>query len=144
LQESAGRYADASEAYRRTLEIDRDDFTTLNNLAYHLAVRERKPEEALPLATRAFTLARGNPQIQDTLGWIHHLLGNDREALPLVYRASRALPKVAEVQLHAAVVLAAMGRLDDAGRALDAAAAADPGLKNRAEYLDVEKQVRRQ
>lgn len=141
LHEGAGRHAEATAAYRQVLQLDRDDVTALNNLAYHMAVRERKPLEALPLATRASTLARGNPLIADTLGWIHHLLGNDREALPFMDRAARAIQEDAEVQLRAAVVYAAVGRLQDAGRALEAAARADPAIRERDDYREVRKAV---
>lgn len=141
LHEAAGRHDEAVKAYERVLEIDPDDVITLNNLAYHLAVRAGQPEAALPLATRANTLARGNAQVEDTLGWIHHLLGNDRDALPFVARASRALPRNAEVQLHAAVVFAANGRMTDAARALENAANQDPAIRERAEFQEVEKKI---
>jgi tetratricopeptide (TPR) repeat protein len=143
LHESAGRHEEAVGAYERVLEIDPDDVITLNNLAYHLAVRAGKPEAALPHATRANTLSRGNAQIEDTLGWIHHLLGNDRDALPFVVRASRALPRNADVQMHAAVVFAATGRLEDASKALAAAASTDPALKDRPDFQELQKKVAR-
>ena len=139
LHEGAGRHTEAAEAYRQVLQLDRNDVAALNNLAYHLAVRDQKPLDALPLATRASTLARGNPFVADTLGWVHHLLGNDREALPLLDQASRALPGDADVQLRAAVVYAAVGRLQDAGRALESAARADPAIRERSDYKQVRK-----
>jgi hypothetical protein len=36
--------------------------------------------EAIGYAERANTVTRGNPTIADTLAWIQHLLGRDREA----------------------------------------------------------------
>lgn len=143
LYENAKTHAKAADTYRRLLALDRSDVLSLNNLAYHLAVREQKPQEALEFATRAATLARGNAMVEDTLGWIHHLLGNDTQALPHVLRASRDLPRNAEVQLHAAAVLAAVGRLDQAARALDTAASLDPALKADAVFLEVEKKIGR-
>lgn len=141
LHEAANRHEEAVAAYERVLELNPDDVITLNNLAYHLAVRAGKPDAALPLATRANLLAQGSPQIEDTLGWIHHLLGNDREAVPYLVRASRALPRNADVQLHAAVVFAAIGRLEDASKALTAAVAADPAIKERPEYQAVQRKI---
>lgn len=141
LHESASRHEEAVKAYERVLEIDPDDVITLNNLAYHLAVRVGKPEAGLPLATRANTLSRGNAQVEDTLGWIHHLLGNDRDALPFVARASLALPRNADVQMHAAVVFAATGRLTEAARALESAATQDPAVRERPEYQEVQKKI---
>ena len=53
----------------------------------------------------------------------------------------RALPRNAEVQLHAAVVLAASGRLEEAAAALKAAQQADKGIANRPEFLAVQQQL---
>ena len=139
--ETINQYDGALEAYRRVLELDRNDVVSLNNLAYIIAVRQNRPEEALPFATRAATLARTNPTIADTLGWIHHLTGHDDEALKLLAPASRALPRHAEVQLHAAVVFAATGHLEDAAKALKLATSLDPTLKDRAEVRDVERKI---
>ena len=141
--ERSKRYADAEAAYRRLLALDGNDAVALNNLAYSLAVRGHQPQEALPLATRAASLAPANAFMSDTLGWIHHLLGNDQEALRLIEPASRVLTENAETQLHAAVIYAALGRLDDAAKALRAAGQLDPSLKMRVEFRDVEQKLKR-
>ena len=143
LLEAASDYQGAADAYRQVIALDRDDAVTLNNLAYHLAVREKDPQEAIGYARRALTLGRGNPQIHDTFGWIQHLLGNDKEALPYVVRASRALPKTAEVQLHAAIVFAAVGQLKDAAKALDLAQSLDPSLAKREDVMALRSKIGR-
>jgi tetratricopeptide (TPR) repeat protein len=79
--------------------------------------------------------------VADTLGWVYHLLGNDEEALRWLDAASRGLPSHAEVQLHAAVVYASLGRLQDAGRALKAAGTLDPSLRERTEFKDVQRKI---
>ena len=141
--ERGKRYSDADAAYRRLLALDGNDFVALNNFAYSLAVRGNQPKEALPLATRAASLAPSNALISDTLGWIHHLLGNDQEALRLIEPASRVLTDNAESQFHAAVIYAALGRLDEAARALRAAGQLDPSLKTRVEYRDLQRKLKR-
>jgi Flp pilus assembly protein TadD len=141
LYENASRHADAGAAYRQLLGLDQNDIVALNNLAYHLATREDKPQEALDYASRAWTLSNGSAVIGDTLGWTYHLLGNDQEALPYLVRASRILKRNAEVQFHAATVFAALGRLDDAARALDTAAALDPQLAGRADFQELRKKT---
>jgi hypothetical protein len=72
----------------------------LNNLAYALAVRKGQPAEAIGYAERANTLTRGNPTIADTLAWIQHLLGRDREAAQILSGVVKALPGNAEVRLR--------------------------------------------
>jgi uncharacterized protein (TIGR03790 family) len=141
--DAAGRHAEALATYRRVLELDRNDIFALNNLAYGLAVREQQPEEALGLAQRAATLAKGNHAVNDTLGWVHYLLGNTDEALRLILPAAKALPGSADVQFHAAVVLAAVGRLDDAERALQAALAIDDSIRERREFEDLQLRLKR-
>jgi uncharacterized protein (TIGR03790 family) len=141
--EAAERHAEAHASYRRVIELDRNDILALNNLAYGLAVREHQPEEALGLAQRAATLAKGNPTVNDTLGWIQYLLGNTDEALRLILPAAKALPGSADVQFHAAVVLAAVGRLDDAERALQAALQISDSVRERREFEDLQLRLKR-
>ena len=108
-----------------------NDTIALNNLAYSLAVRHQKPQEALPLAERADLLSPRSAVIYDTLGCIKHLLGDHAEAARLLAFAAQSLPTNVDVQLHAAVALAAAGRLDDAAKMLKAAAALDPKVTER-------------
>ena len=37
---------------------------------------QEKPE-VLPLAEKTYSLAKGTPNVADTLDWIHHLAGDD-------------------------------------------------------------------
>jgi Flp pilus assembly protein TadD len=138
------RYAEAEAIYRRLLTINGNDFIALNNLAYNLAVRGGRPKEGLPFATRAAALAPRNPTVGDTLGWIHHLLGNDQEALRLLEPASRVLTENAEVHFHVAATYASLGRLDDAEKALETASRLDPSLKARADFRDVQQKIKRE
>jgi uncharacterized protein (TIGR03790 family) len=139
---AADRHTEAHAIYRRVIDLDRNDILALNNLAYGLAVHEKQPEEALGLAQRAATLARGNHTINDTLGWVHYLLGNTDDALRLILPAAKALPGSAEVQFHAAVVLAAAGRLDDAERALQAALKIDDTIRERPEFGELQRRLK--
>ena len=141
LREDAKQYAQAAEAYERALAVGPDDVIVLNNLAYLRAVHLKQPEAARPLAERALKLSRGSPIVADTAGWIRHLVGDDAEAVPLIEMARAALPGNADVQLHAAVVYAAGGRLQDASSALKAAAAADKAVVTRVEYIAVERKL---
>jgi tetratricopeptide (TPR) repeat protein len=132
--EQVRKYPEANEAYRRILMLDPDDLPALNNLAYNLAVYEKQPKDALPLAARAARLGKRDPLIDDTLGWIHHLLGDDQQALRLLEPARRVLPTSATIQFHAALVFRAVGRLDDARKALDAAGQLDPSLRETTDF----------
>jgi len=114
----------------------------LNNLAYALAVRKGQAAEAIGYAERAHTITRGNATIADTLAWIQHLLGRDREAAPLLAGAVKALPGNAEVRLHAAVVYAAIGMLEPAAKELQEALRLDPALAKSDEVKALEGKLR--
>ncbi len=121
-------YDKAIDRYRRILAVDPNEPIALNNLAYALAVRKKQPADALGYAERANLVAPENPTVADTLAWIQHLLGHDREAARLLAKAVRALPTNAEVRLHAAVVYAALGMLEPARIELTEALRLDPSL----------------
>ena len=133
--EAVGAWDSAVARYKRILETSPTDAAALNNLAYVLAVRKGDPEGALPYAKRAITAPDRGPEAIDTLAWVHHLLGNDAEALPMIAAAASQLPDSAEVRLHAAAILAAVGNLaaskDQLERAvtLDASLEAHPGVE---------------
>ncbi|HYT65238.1 MAG TPA: TIGR03790 family protein [Vicinamibacterales bacterium] len=141
LYEATGQSDKARTAYARTLENNPNDVVALNNLAYATAVRDHRPADALPLAERAFRITNGAPLIADTLGWIKHLLGDDAGALPLLERAINQDSANIDLQLHAAVVFAAAGRLEDAARALKTARELDPTAVNRDEYRAAQRRI---
>jgi Tfp pilus assembly protein PilF len=122
-------YDKAIDRYRSVLAVDANDTVALNNLAYGLAVRKGQPAEAIGYAERALTLTRGSATVADTLAWVQHLLGRDREAAQLLTAAVRAMPANAEVRLHAAVVYAALGLLEPATKELAEALRLDPALE---------------
>jgi uncharacterized protein (TIGR03790 family) len=128
LYEGAGEPNKAIEQYRATLAVSPNDLTALNNLAYSLAVHGKQPREALPLAERAYRLGGASPGVTDTLGWVHHLLGNDAAAVRFVTEATKQDTGVAEIHLHAAVVFDAVGRQSAAKQELDRALKASPNL----------------
>jgi len=135
------KYSDAGAAYDRALKLDHNDVVSLNNLAYIIAVYDKRPADALPLAAKAASLDSGNGLVQDTLGWIHHLVGENQEAAKLLSAAARAEPGHAEVQFHAAVVLDLVGRRDEAAKALQAAAALDASFKERPEFKELQRKL---
>jgi tetratricopeptide (TPR) repeat protein len=128
LYEQAGEYDKAIERYRAVLGLAPTNLLVLNNLAYALAVRKNQPQEALPLAEKAYSLAPKSADIADTLAWIVHLGGNDRRATGLLAEAMQIAPQNATIHLHAAVVHAALNENDAAQQELNKALQLDPKL----------------
>ena len=131
IYEQDGEYDKAIERYRRILELFPNSPTALNNLAYALAVRKGQPAEALPLAEKAYGVAKGSPNVADTLGWVRHLAGDDAGAIGPLEEALKSAAQNPEIHLHAAVVYAALGKTDQASQALARALKLDPKLASR-------------
>jgi tetratricopeptide (TPR) repeat protein len=123
-------YDKAVERYRAVLAASPDHAIALNNLAYALAVHRGQAAEALGFAERAVALTNGrSPEIADTLAWVQHLLGRDREASEILQRIVRAAPERAEYRMHLAAVYAAVGKLEEAATELREAVRLDPELE---------------
>ena len=142
LYEVSAQYDLAIERYRAILAERPNDALALNNLAYGLAVHQQKPDEALPLARKAYTLLK-IVESADTLGWVLHLTG-DNAAAALIYNdVVRTATKDAETLLHAAIVFAAAGRPDAATQVLTRATALDPALESRPEVKELRARLAR-
>jgi len=128
--EAQKEYDKAMERYRTILARNPDDVIALNNLAYALAVHKGQPAEAMGYAERAMTLTGGRSlEIADTLAWVQHLVGRDREAAQILDRVVKTAPARAEYRLHLAVVYAAIGMLKEAATELSEAVRLEPELE---------------
>ncbi len=118
LYDEAGEYDRAIERYRLVLAVAPKEPVSLNNLAYALAVHKNAPAEALPIAQQAYEVSGGTASSADTLGWIYYLLGKHEEAEKFLAEGAARAPGNAEIHLHVAHNLAALGQSDAARAAL--------------------------
>jgi tetratricopeptide (TPR) repeat protein len=132
-----GDAAAAAERYKRILKLEPANAVALNNLAYDIAVREKKPGEALAMARKALSLSPREPTIMDTVGWIEFLIGNTAEANRLLVQAAKGAPANPEVRLHNAIVLQAQGARAAAAAELSEAVKLEPGLEARPEVVEL-------
>jgi uncharacterized protein (TIGR03790 family) len=127
--ENRQAYDKAIERYLTLLAVSPDNIIALNNLAYALAVRKGQAAEAIGFAERAMRLSGGRSlEVADTLAWVQHLLGRDTEAAGILDRLVKTAPERAMIRLHAAVVYAALERLQEAAAELQEAVRLDPEL----------------
>jgi uncharacterized protein (TIGR03790 family) len=137
LDELEGRQEEALKRYQRVVERLPNDALMLNNLAYSLATHGGKPGEAMPYAQRAAKLAPTNVSVLDTLGWVCHLIGDDKAADAALQQARQFHPTAADVWIHSAVVHLALGQPASAEQDLAAALKIDPAVEKRADYGNV-------
>jgi len=114
----AGDSAAAIAAYQRTVAADEKAVAAYNNLALVLQGADRLAE-ALAAAQQAYSLAPGNPQIMDTLGWLYVLNGKPRRGVALLEKATSAGPISAETRLHLALAYRDAGETDEARTRLE-------------------------
>lgn len=140
----------AVESYQRVLALNRDDLVSLNNLAWILSEVKKKPDQALPLATRAVELsprsdgeAAGTVAANtlDTLGWIHYRRGAYPEAEKALARAAERAPLNAGVHYHLGMTYARLGRKPEALASLRKAAELSPELARTESIADRIKEV---
>ena len=133
----SGDQATAAAHYRRIIALQPNNVIALNNLAYDIANREKKPAEAIVMARKALSLSPREPTILDTVGWIEYLMGNTAEAVKLLVVASRNAPGNPEIRLHAAFALAAQGARAAAETELAATLKLAPAFEKRSDVQEL-------
>ena len=121
----------AIERFRRVLDVAPNHVSALNDLAYLMA-EHGLAKEALPLALKALKLSQA-PAVLDTVGWIHHLLGEDSRGITYVELALAGAPAHVDILIHAAVMHAALNSKARARNELDVALKIDPKAAERAD-----------
>ena len=104
-------------------------------------MNKNNPKEALPLAERASKLS-AHSTILDTVGWVYHLLGDNRLAGVFLERAVKADPRNLDILIHLATVNASQGNIAQARAVLDAADKVDPKFKERADAKALREKVK--
>jgi putative PEP-CTERM system TPR-repeat lipoprotein len=104
---AAKDYKAAAQFTRAVLELDPDNVTMLNNLAWSL--NELGDPKSLEVAERAYALGSSVPMVVDTLGWILVQRGDAKRGLDLLREASAQAPDDPEIRLHLAKALLKAG-----------------------------------
>lgn len=106
----AGHYDKAWKSYERCLTLRPDDWMTMNNYAYHLAMQGTDLAKAEQLSRRTIEADPDNANSLDTYAWILHLQGRDKEALPYMEKAVKLNPKSDTLQEHLKVIKGLKGQ----------------------------------
>jgi tetratricopeptide (TPR) repeat protein len=132
---ASGKNREAIASYRKALLLRPDDSLILNNLAYALAEVGTKPEldEALRMAQRALEISPGEPDLNDTLGWVWLKKGNVDSALTIFTENCDKFPKNPSYRHHLGLAQLAKGDTPSARKNLEAALANGPSSTEAAE-----------
>jgi tetratricopeptide (TPR) repeat protein len=142
IHENAGKLVEAEHQYREVVRLAPEFFAGYNQLAWFLASRGLKLDEALQLAQRADALFPGNSSILDTLGWIHHLQQRPMQAVESLRRAAAANPANPTIWYHLAVVHQAAGNSSEALAALERALALPTAFNDRQAAAELRDKIR--
>jgi Tfp pilus assembly protein PilF len=105
----------------------------IQDFAFALVARRGTPTSALPFNEHAFDVSTSHAQIADTYGWTQHLVGQNAAADLLLAEAVEGDPQNAVIQLHVAVIKAALGQNEAASAALKRSLELEPKLEADAE-----------
>ena len=96
------------------------NIVAMNNIAYLLADRLGRPEDALPFAQQSVQLRPNNHELLDTLGWVFYKLGQYDQA-ESQFGLSLSIRESSSSLVHLAAVLLQKGEFNNASNRLDRA-----------------------
>ena len=117
VSQRGGNLGEAKTGYRHVLDIDPENATALNNLAWILT--DEGDAKGLEYAESAHRLAPFNPGVIDTLGVAVMKSGDAKRAAALLRMAAALAPAQSDIRLHLAKALAASGDKGGARKELE-------------------------
>ena len=115
--EQAGRQAEAMAVMEDIIRIDPHHAQALNYVGYTLADENRDLPRALNLLELANKQMPGNPQILDSLAWVHYRLKNFQEAWTFITQAVELEGKEPVIWDHYGDIAKVIGRKQEARKA---------------------------
>jgi tetratricopeptide (TPR) repeat protein len=126
ILERQGKLDDAIKRYEDVLTIDSRSAIAANNLAWILANRDQDLIRALQLAQTAVAARPGDPQVLDTLGWVHYKRNQPEQAIPFFRQSTEKSPTVASYHYHLGLALLKNGDKANGRASLQRALALKP------------------
>ena len=129
LHDRMGKKEKAADYYAKALAVQNDFAPAANNLAWNLASRQVRIDEALALAQTAKEKMPSDPGVMDTLGWIYYLKGSYRYALSELEDSLSHMPDNPVVNYHVGMVYAKLGEMEKARQFVRKAIGIDPDFE---------------
>lgn len=131
--DSQGKTAEAMAAYKKVLECNPDFPAAANNLAWLIVSQEGDLGEALRLAMQAKQALPDQPNIADTLGWVHYKRQSYNLAISQFSHALKGRPDDPTFGFHLALARYANGEKTEAIALLQEVVAGDKNFSERDE-----------
>jgi len=110
------RSSEAVAWLNRALEKDPENANALNSIGYILADQDALLDKALAFCRKALARNESHPAYLDSVGWVYHKMGLDRQALTYLQKAVEADPDTMDYRIHLVEVERSLGRVPGAGR----------------------------
>ena len=137
IAEAAGDQPKAITFYQKSLQIQPEQPTVENNLAYLMADAGQNMDVALTLAQAAQRAMPNSPDTADTLAWVYYKKGVYGSALDLWQGAVKTAPGNASIHYHMGLTYEKMNNKPAAiasfKKAVETANGSDVGKKAQAE-----------
>jgi len=105
------------QAYPAAIDLDPKQVTAYNTLAWLVAERKERLDEALSWSKKAVELAPKVVEFQDTLGWVHRARGEHDKAALVLETVAALKPERAVIFYNLGVVYAEKGKTKKGGLA---------------------------
>jgi len=84
----------------KALAKDPENANALNSMGYILAEQGVLLDKALAFCRKALALVKDNPAYLDSVGWVYHRMGLDKQALNYLQKAVDAEPDNLDFRIH--------------------------------------------
>jgi len=129
IYEETSRPDEAEAQYRKALTLEADFAPAAHHLARNLAERGVNTEEVLELARLAKDKMPDDPQVMDTLGWVHFLKRNYEYAIAELKDSLSRIPKDPVVNYHLGKAYYGGGQYENAREFMGKALELDPNFR---------------
>ena len=109
-----GEYEKAGGSFRRAIELNEENSSAYNYIAYMYAEQGVNLDDALELITKALALEPDNGSFIDSLGWIYYKMGEPLKALEELTRASALIDEDPVIFDHLGDVYYTIGEFEKA------------------------------
>ncbi|MBI2382173.1 MAG: PEP-CTERM system TPR-repeat protein PrsT [Gammaproteobacteria bacterium] len=139
MLQQMNKLGEAAAVYIQVMDKEPKNLVVLNNLVWIL--QQTGDGRAKAYTDKLAELNPGQPEIQDTLGWVLVQQNDAKRGLPYLEKAAEAAPKVPEIRYHLAAAYEQLGRAKEAKSLLDTVLAEARNFDGRREAENLQRKL---